>query len=113
MRYKVAGGVAYVALMLFWIYAVVDQGLDVPEALTWILLAAAQVAVGVVIGWPALLLPPALVLAAVPAGYSDSWRNGEELPIWFGVMVLAVPAVVLVVLGAFGRVVATRRVRTE
>ena len=104
----VAAGAAYVALMLLWVYGVVDRGIDVPDATTWVLLAAAQVALGVVVGWPGLLLPPAMVLASVPAGYGDSLRFSVELPIWFSVLVLAVPALALVALGAIGRVVATR-----
>ena len=41
-------------------------------------------AAGAVLGWWAALLPPALVLASVPAGYGAA-MDGEEFPIWFGV----------------------------
>jgi hypothetical protein len=41
------------------------------------------------------------------------WEGGEELPIWFGVMVLAAPALVLVVAGVIGAGFARRQVRVE
>ena len=97
--------------MSLWIYGVLDRGMAVPETATWIVLVAAQVAAGAVLGWWAALLPPALVLASVPAGYGAA-LDGEEFPIWFGVAALLIPALVLVVAGALGREVARRRSRT-
>jgi hypothetical protein len=106
MRYRVAAALAYLGLMVFWIYGVLDHGLGVPEVATWVVLVAAQIAVAVAVGWPALLLPPALVLAAVAAGYSDAPSVGEEFPIWLTVFVLALPALGLMVVAVVGGMVA-------
>jgi hypothetical protein len=104
---RVAVSVAYAVLMLLGIYAVVDHGLAVPDTLTWIVLTAALVAVGVLVGPPALFPPPALVLASVPAGYSDLSRYRAEIPIWVGVTGLAAPALGLALVGVLAGLLVT------
>jgi hypothetical protein len=112
MRYRVAALAGYVGLMLFWIYGALDGGRDVPETLTMIVLAGAQVLIGVSLGGWALLLPPALVLMSVPAGYGDAPTSSEEFPIWFGLMFAAVPAITLVAFGWLVRLAAKWQLRT-
>lgn len=112
MRYKVAALASYVGLMVFWIYGILDERLDAPEAPEVIVVVAAQILIGVSLGWWAFLLPPAVVLMSVPAGYSDGPPVHEEFPIWFGLMFSAVPAMALVALGVLVRLAARWQLRS-
>jgi hypothetical protein len=84
-----------------WVYGVADRGWDLPEAPIWVLLVAVQILVGAVLRWWALLLPGAMLLLSIPAGYSDAY-SGADIPIWFSVMVLGVMALPLIVVGVLG-----------
>ena len=99
----VVGALLYLALGGLWIYGVLDTGvLEDRRALGWsviVFVAVAHVAFGYVVReWAATLLPIALVLLAIPAGYPES-RYGEPGPVWFGQAFHALFEVVLIALG--------------
>src|SRR6266480_5298284 len=102
MRYNVLVSAAYVALMASWVYLVAEHGLNAPESVLALVLSGAQLALGVAIRWWGLLLPPLVVLIAVPAGVSDAYPSAE-VPIWFGALVGAGPACLLIAVGAIAR----------
>ncbi|HXV58694.1 MAG TPA: hypothetical protein VD704_12575 [Gaiellaceae bacterium] len=87
-----ARAAVYLALSALWIYGILDRGLhEGSEARGWAILALVALA-HVPFGyasreWPALLLPIAVVLLAIPAGYPES-RYGEPAPLWFGQILL-------------------------
>ena len=86
------GTVANLGLSAVWIYGVLDRGaLEGSDVRAWTVLVAvavAHVAFGFTIReWPALLLPIAVLLLAIPAGYPES-RFSEPGPVWFGQIVL-------------------------
>ena len=99
MRYKVIASGGYLAAMASWIYLVADRGLDAPESALAVVLISAQLALGLAVRFWGLLLPPLVVLIAVPAGVSDAYPSAE-LPIWFGLLLAAGPACRLVAVGA-------------
>ena len=101
MRYRLLIAFVYVVLVVTWVYGVADRGWDLPEAPIWVLLVAVQILVGAVLRWWALLLPGAMLLLSIPAGYSDAY-SGADIPIWFSVMVLGVMALPLIVVGVSG-----------
>jgi hypothetical protein len=80
MRYIVVS--AYYLLMTGWIYWV-----DAGHGDSWWTvapMAVAQVGLGLVLGrWWVPVLPTALPLIAIPAGYPES-QYSEPLPLWFG-----------------------------
>jgi hypothetical protein len=86
------GSVVYLAISALWIYGVLDRGsLEGSDVQAWSALgvvAAGHVVFGFTIReWPALLLPIAVLLLAIPAGYPDS-EFSEPGPVWFGQIVL-------------------------
>jgi hypothetical protein len=86
------GSVVYLGISALWIYGVLDRGsLEGSDVQAWSALgvvAAGHVVFGFTIReWPALLLPIAVLLFAIPAGYPDS-EFSEPGPVWFGQMVL-------------------------
>jgi hypothetical protein len=87
----VLGSVVYLGLSTLWIYGVLDRGLlegnDVRAWLAVGAMASAHIAFGFTVReWPALLLPIAVLLLAIPAGYPDS-EFSEPGPVWFGQIV--------------------------
>jgi hypothetical protein len=99
MRYKIVVSGGYLAAMGSWIYLVLERGLAAPESALAVVLIAAQLALGLAFRFWGLLLPPLVVLIAVPAGVSDAYPSAE-LPIWFGLLLAAGPACLLVAVGA-------------
>jgi hypothetical protein len=95
-----AGALVYLALGMFWLYWVVDEGgFEGSDLGAWTILGlvlAVHVAFGWVIReWAALLLPIALVFVAIPAGYPES-QYGEPGLVWMGqifLVVLEIPAI--------------------
>jgi hypothetical protein len=92
LRGFVLGSAVYLGLSALWIYGVLDRGLlEGSDVRAWTALGAvavAHVAFGFTIReWPALLLPIAVLLLAIPAGYPDS-QFSEPGPVWFGQMIL-------------------------
>lgn len=112
MRYRVAVVLGYLAIMTGWTYGVTDGGHRVPETIGAVVLIVSQLVLGLLVGrWWALLLPGAVPLIAIPAGYSDAYPS-TEIPIWFGAMIGALFAVPLVVIGVLiRRVVDSRMAR--
>ena len=104
MRYKLTVSAGYFALMASWVYFVADRGLNAPELILALTLVGAQLALGVALRWWGLLLPPLVVLIAVPAGVSDAYPSAE-LPIWFGILIAAGPACLLIAVGAIARTI--------
>jgi hypothetical protein len=102
MRYKLVASAVYFALMASWVYLISDRGLDAPESMVALMLVIAQLVLGVAVRWWGLLLPPLVVLIAVPAGVSDAYPSAE-LPIWFGTLIAAGPAWLLIAVGAIAR----------
>jgi hypothetical protein len=92
--------------MVVWVYVFLEEDRYTPETTIVIAVLVAQFLIGLFLGGWAFLLPPAMVLMAVPAGYSDGTAYHEELPIWFGLMFFAVPAMALVALGVLVRLLA-------
>jgi len=97
------GGLVYLALSVVWIYGVLDRGrLEGSDARLWAVLgvlAAAHVAFGFGIReWPALLLPIAVLLLAIPAGYPES-QFSEPEPVWFGQLVMVQLEIPLIAAG--------------
>ena len=99
MRYKLLVGGGYVALMASWVYLVAEGGLSAPDGALALMLISAQLVLGLAIRFWGLLLPPLVVLIAVPAGVSDAYPSAE-LPIWFGLLLAAGPACLLIAVGA-------------
>jgi cytochrome c biogenesis protein CcdA len=99
MRYVVVS--AYYLLMTGWIYWV-----DAGHGDSWWTvapMAVAQVGLGLVLGrWWVPVLPTALPLIAIPAGYPES-QYSEPLPLWFGMAYAAALAIPLVLLGVVSR----------
>ena len=97
------GGLVYLALSVVWIYGVLDRGrLEGSDARLWAVLAAlaaAHVAFGFAIReWPALLLPIAVLLLAIPARYPES-QFSEPGPVWFGQLVMVQLEIPLIAAG--------------
>jgi len=97
------GALAYLGLSAVWIYGVLDRGvMENAGSLFWIVLAvvtAAHVAFGFAIRErAAVLLPIAVVLLAIPAGYPES-RYSEPGPLWFGQMFLVLFEIPLIAVG--------------
>lgn len=91
MRYRAAGAIAYFAALMALAHG---EDRDLPE---WIVLAVIfvlPVVVGFVVGLWALIVPPLVVLFAVPAGYGSG-----ELPIWFAMAIVAFIATPEIVIG--------------
>ena len=113
----VVGTLVYLALGGFWIYGVLDHGLlEDRGALGWFaiaLVAVGHVAFGYIMReWAVMLLPIALVLLAIPAGYPES-RYSEPGPVWFGQAFHALFEVVLIAVGlALRALVDARRAPT-
>lgn len=109
MRYRLTVVLGYFALMTWLIYGVVDRGHDVSNAAGIITVFFVPVALGLLLArWWAALLPVAVFLISVPAGYSAD--TSLELPIWFGVGFLEAIAVPLVVIGVVARKLVERLV---
>jgi hypothetical protein len=102
MRLPYLAIAVYVAASLAWIYGPMSRN---AEASLWWLpaLILLHVGLGFVVGqWWSCVIPPMLIVAAVPAGYGD----GGDIPVWVAVALLAlIFAMPLVILG-----VAVRRV---
>jgi hypothetical protein len=104
---------AYFALMLLWVYGVLDHavgyGSDAKQVGLAVAAAAVHLATGVAIGrWWVVLLPLGTIALAVPAGYADEARL--EIPIWVWVALIQAPiGGLLLVGGALGRRVVERR----
>jgi hypothetical protein len=99
----VLGSLVYLGLSGLWIYGVVDRGeLEGSDVATWTALgvvAVAHVVFGFTIReWPALLLPIAVLLLAIPAGYPDS-QFSEPGPVWFGQIFLVQLEIPLIAAG--------------
>jgi hypothetical protein len=98
VRFVVAA-TAYVAFSLLWLYAILDAGrVDEENWFMWTVLATLaifHVAFGFLTReWVALLLPIAVVLLAVPAGYPES--RYEPGLVWHGQMFLVLFEVPLI-----------------
>jgi hypothetical protein len=107
------GALAYLGLSAVWIYGVLDRGtLEGSDVRAWTVLgvvAVAHVAFGFAIReWPALLLPIAVLLLAIPAGYPDS-EFSEPGPVWFGQIVLVQFEIPLIAAGLGVRALANGR----
>jgi hypothetical protein len=108
MRYIVV--LVYLVLMTAWIYgAVANEPSDVPPWLVLPLVVAIQVGLGFALGrWWVSLVPLALFMIAIPAGYG----NGEgDIPVWVGVIVMSTVAVPLVAAGVAMRQAFSRGAR--
>jgi hypothetical protein len=106
MRYGIAVG--YLIVMTSWIYWL-NAGHSIEDS-WWTVapLAIVQIAVGYVIGrWWALLLPLALPVIALPAGYPES-QYSEPAPLWFGMIYAAAFAIPFTLVGVFARRVIQR-----
>jgi hypothetical protein len=107
------GSIVYLGISALWIYGVLDrgslEGSDVPVWSALGVVAAAHVAFGFTIReWPALLLPIAVLLLAIPAGYPDS-EFSEPGPVWFGQIVLVQFEIPLIAAGLGLRAVVVGR----
>jgi hypothetical protein len=110
MRYRLTVALGYLALMTWLIYGVIDRGHDVSNAAGIITIFFLPVVLGLLLGrWWAALLPVAVFLISVPAGYSAD--TSQELPIWFGVGFLEGFAVPLVLIGVVARKLSNARAR--
>jgi hypothetical protein len=99
---RAALGVAlYVALMAAWIYgfAATSHGEGTTAGVIGLLLLAAiHLGAGLVVArWWAVLLPIGAIAVALPAGTPDV--GGEPFPIWFSLVLFALPEAALVALG--------------
>lgn len=101
---RAAVGVAlYCALAAAWIYGIANTSLGESDFGTvWLVgLGAVHVAAGFAIRrWWAVVLPGFAIALAVPAGLPPT-DVGEPFPIWFGLVLLAIPEALLVALGVF------------
>jgi hypothetical protein len=106
-RSSLIEALAYLAVMTFWIYGVVNE--SGVESSSWLLpvLAIVQVAAGFAVGrWWAVALPLVLVAISVPAGFPPiTPDNAEPFPIFFSVAFGALVAVPLIVVGLVARIV--------
>ena len=108
---------AYYALMLVWLFWVVDRQVFFGEPVRDTLAAASVLVVQVLAGlavarWWALLLPVPVVLIAIPLGY-PSTNLGEPLPVWFGLLVFSPVALAAIAGGIGGRKIWQRRNEPE
>jgi hypothetical protein len=114
IRFVVAAA-AYLAFSLLWLYGILDEGhVDEESWFMWTVLAALA-ALHVLFGflvreWVALLLPIAVVLVAVPAGYPES--RYEPGLVWHGQMFLVLFEVPLLAAGLGLRALYDGRRRT-
>lgn len=93
----------YLGAMALWIYLVLDANVD--DAPTWLLgpVALLHVGVGYATGrWVTLLLAPATVFLAMPAGYPGS-DFGDPLPLAAVIMFAAPFGLVLLAIGVLWR----------
>ena len=105
MRYRIGSAIGYLVLMSTWVYGLEERGHPASGALVVALVFVAPLAVGLLTGsWLALLLPGAVVLISIPAGYPPD----AELPYWFGFMFFAVVALPLIAAGVVARWLANR-----
>ena len=91
MRYKLGATVAYFLVLVWFAY---HDGSPVPDWIGYSVVFVLPFVLGFGAGlWPALALPPA-VLLAIPAGYGSG-----ELPVWFGMALMgaavALPGILL------------------
>ena len=106
-RRSLVAAAVYLAVGAAFIYGIWNTG-GFPERTSAALLlgglvAGASIGVGFAVGrWWALLLPYALVLVAVPAGFPPT-EGREVLPIWLVQAWLATPQAVFVLLGVIAR----------
>lgn len=101
MSSKLLVALGYFLLMTWFIYGEMNTGRDD----LWLLplLVLAQLALGFALNrWWAAVLPLALVVIAIPAGFPET-SGGEPFPVFFGVAFGALFAIPLVVIGAIGR----------
>jgi hypothetical protein len=103
-RRSVIAGAAYLAVMAGLIYGVLDTGAlpntDTAAIGLLVCLGAIDFATGYfsrsfAVAW----LPLAAIIVAVPAGYPDD-VEGEPIPISVGLMFIAIPAMLIIALGA-------------
>lgn len=91
MRYKVGATAAYFLVLVWFAY---HDGEPVPDWIGYTIVFVLPFALGFGAGlWPALALPPA-VLLAIPAGYGSG-----DLPVWFGMAFLGAVALPGILLG--------------
>ena len=103
MRYRLVIVLGYFVLMTWFIYGEMNTGRDD----VWLapLIILAQLALGVALNrWWAALLPLALVVIAIPAGYPEiTPSNAEPFPLFFGVAFGVLFVAPLVLIGVLGR----------
>ena len=104
-RRSAIASAAYLALMAGLIYGVLDTSAlpDTDAAAIGLLagLALLDLATGYLSRSFALAwLPLAAIVLAVPAGYPNN-TEGEPIPIYVGLIVIALPAMILVAVGAW------------
>jgi hypothetical protein len=111
-RRDVVAAAAYIAAMLFFIYAIADRSIGYGSDAVGIAAVAALALVHLATGfggrWWLIVLPLAAVALAFPAG--SPAKGYEPLPIWFGLAIFAVPGAALIAIGVVAaRIVAARR----
>ena len=102
MRYRLTVVLGYFAFATWFIYGVVDRAYNVSDGADTLIMVVLPVALGALIGrWWASLLPVAVFLLSIPAGYSAD--SGLEAPVWFIVMLYQAIAIPLVITGIVAR----------
>ena len=95
MRYRVAARVAATAGYFAVLTAFAHSSDDfIPEWIAFTVIFVMPLAVGFVAGLWGLVVPPAVVVLALPEGY-----GAGELPIWFVMLFIAFIAVPEIVIG--------------
>ena len=106
---------AYVAVVVGWVYGIIEQ-VDAADDEPWLLVSYAGLAVlHFVVGyllarWWAVLLPAIPIPLAVPTGYVPDTR--PEFPIWMGLALLAPFGCALLLAGVALRRAGGRRIRS-
>jgi hypothetical protein len=109
MRYKLAVAAAYLTLMALFIYHFIEVPGDLSNSVFIPVVLGSQLVVGLAIGrWWALLLPCVVLVLLLPGGNGNS-----EIPLWFGIVFIAVFTLPLVGLGVIVRRVGSRLNRVD
>jgi hypothetical protein len=102
----------YLAAIAVFVYGIANPGVgsgsEAAGIAVLVLLAGLNLGAGFALAtaWE-LLLPFAAVLLAVPAGYPND-VGGEPIEIWQALLIFALPAVLLMVIGSAARSVLAR-----
>ena len=91
MRYPIAGATAYFAVLTAFAYTSDEV---VPGWVAITVIFVLPVVAGLIAGLWALIVPPLVVLLALPAGYGSG-----ELPIWFVMAFIAGIAIPGIIIG--------------